>query len=195
MTRYPPIPPEDMNFEQRRVVQAVTKRRKPSVSSEGGVEGPFVPLVYVPGILDRLQSLGEHCRFHTGVPPKLRELAIIIAARHVAAPLEFHVHAMEAREFGLADAVIDAVAAQQRPAVMDVDEALTYDFCSALFSEGRVPDALFVRADERFGKTVVIELLATCGYYAMLGLGLNVTQAPVPAFLAGFVPAFDIPND
>jgi len=184
-----------MTFEQRRVVLAVTNRRKPSVSSEGGVEGPFVPLVYVPGILDRLQSLGEHCRFHTGVPPKLRELAIIIAARHVAAPLEFHVHAMEAREFGLADDVIDAVAARKRPAMMDEDETLAYDFCSALFADGRVSDELFLRVDSRFGKAVIVELLATCGYYAMLGMGLNVTQATAPAFLAGFVPAFDVPND
>jgi 4-carboxymuconolactone decarboxylase len=195
MTRYPPIAPDDMYDEQIRVVQAVKKRRKPSVSSEGGVEGPFVPLVYVPGILDRLQSLGEHCRFHTGIPAKLREFAIIITARHVAAPLEFHVHAMEAREFGLAEDVITAVAARTRPAKLDEDEAVVYDFCTALFAEGRVSDEVFDRADRRFGKAVIVDLLATCGYYAMLGMGMNVTQAPVPAFLAGFVPAFSVPNE
>lgn len=195
MTRYPPIAPEDMYYEQIRVVKAVTKRRKPSVSSEGGVEGPFVPLVYVPGILDRLQWLGEHCRFHTAVPPKLREFAIIITARHVAAPLEFHVHAMEAREFGLAEEVIGAVAARARPAKLDEDEALVYDFCTGLFAEGRVSDDLFERTDKRFGKAMIVDLLATCGYYAVLGMGMNVTQAPVPGFLAGFVPAFSVPND
>jgi 4-carboxymuconolactone decarboxylase len=194
-TRYPPVAPEDMYYEQIRVVQAVTKRRKPSVSSQGGVEGPFVPLVYVPGILDRLQSLGEHCRFHTAVPPKLREFAIIIAARHVAAPLEFHVHAMEAREFGLAEEVITAVAARKRPTKMDEEEELVYDFCSALFAEGRVSDDLFTRMERQFGRGVIIDLLATCGYYATLGLGMNVTHAPVPAFLAGFVPAFAVPNE
>lgn len=195
MTRYPPVAPEDMNYEQRRASQAVGKRRKPSVSSEGGVEGPFVPLVYVPGILDRLQSLGEHCRFHTGVPAKLRELAIMIAARHVAAPLEFHVHAMEAREFGLNEEAIEAVADRRRPARLDEEEALVYDFCSALFAEGRVSDDLFARIDKRFGKAVIIDLLATCGYYATLGLGMNVTHPPIPAFLAGFVPAFSVPNE
>ncbi len=195
MTRYPPIAPEDMYDEQRRVVQAVTKRRKPSASSEGGVEGPFVPLVYVPGILDRLQSLGEHCRFHTAIPAKLRELAIIITARHVAAPLEFHVHAMEAREFGLAEEAIEAVASRRRPAQLDEDEALVYDFCTAAFAEGRVSDELFDRADKRFGKALIIDLLATCGYYAMLGWGMNVTQPATPAFLAGFVPAFSVSND
>ncbi|WP_051975147.1 carboxymuconolactone decarboxylase family protein [Cupriavidus necator] len=195
MTRYPPIAPEDMYYEQKRVFQAVSSRRKPSASSQGGVEGPFVPLVHVPGILDRLQSLGEYCRFHTAIPPKLRELAIMITARHVAAQLEFHVHAMEAREFGLAEEAIEAIAARRRPAAMDDDEALVYDFCTALFAEGRVSDALFDRAAERFGKAAIIDLIATCGYYATLGLVINVAKPATPAFLEGFIPAFPVPND
>ncbi len=195
MTRYPPVAPDDMYYEQRRVFRAVAKRRKPSASSEGGVEGPFVPLVHVPGILDRLQSLGEHCRFHTGLAPRLRELAIMITARHVAAPLEFHVHAMEAREFGLAEEAIEAVAAQRRPAKLDEDEALTYDFCTELYAQGRVSEGLVAQAVDRFGKPVVIDLLATCGYYATLGLSMNVTKPETPAFLAGFVPAFPVPNE
>jgi 4-carboxymuconolactone decarboxylase len=129
------------------------------------------------------------------VPPKLREFAIIITARHVAAQLEFHVHAMEAREFGLAEEVITAVAARVRPARLDDDEALVYDFCTALFAEGRVSDESFDRMEKRFGRSVIIDLLATCGYYAMLGYGMNVTHAPVPAFLAGFVPAFSVPDE
>jgi 4-carboxymuconolactone decarboxylase len=193
--RYPPVAPQDMNHEQRRVAQAVAKRRKPSVSSEGGVEGPFIPLVHVPGILDHLQFLGEHCRFHTSVPPKLRELAIIITARHMAAPLEFHVHAMEAHEFGLADEAIKAVADQRGPANLDEEEGLVYHFCSSLYTEGRVADELFDRCEKKFGKAMLIELLATCGYYAMLGMGMNVTQAPTPAFLAGFVPAFTVTSN
>ena len=90
---------------------------------------------------------------------------------------------MEAREFGLAEEVIEAVAAKRRPAKLDADEALLFDFCTAIFAEGRVSDDLFDRADKRFGKAVIIDLLATCGYYAVLGMGLNVTQAPTPAFL------------
>ncbi len=191
--RYPPILKENMNHEQLKVVQAVGQRRKPSVSSEGGVEGPFIPLVYVPGILDRLQFLGEHCRFHTSLEPKLRELAIIVTARHMAAPLEFHVHAMEAREFGLSDEVIDAVAAQRQPPNMDLEESLTYSFCNSLYVNGRVADELLDQCEATFGKTKIIELLATCGYYAMLGKGMNVTQAQTPKFLSGFTPAFTPP--
>lgn len=195
MNRYPPVAQEDMSWEQRRVVSAVSQRRKPSVSSQGGVSGPFVPLVYVPGILDRLQYLGEYCRFNTSIPAKLRELAIIITARHIAAPLEFHVHAMEAREFGLSGHVIDAIANQQTPENMDVDETLVYEFCTSLYAEGRVSDELFERFNQRFGKAVAIDLIVTSGYYATLGMVINVSKAAAPAFLEGFTPAFSIPND
>lgn len=195
MTRYPPVLPKDMYYEQRRVVEAVSKLRKPSISSQGGVEGPFVPLVHVPGILDHLQALGEHCRFRTSVSAKLREFAIIITARHVAAQLEFHVHAMEAREFGLADTVITAVAEQRRPEEMDHEETLTYDFCVSMFAESNVPDELFARAEKHFGKEWIVDLITTCGYYGTLGLSMNVSQPETPAFLAGFVPAFSVPQD
>ncbi len=184
-----------MNHEQLRAVQVVTKRRKPSVSSEGGVEGPFIPLVYIPGILDRFQALGEHCRFSTSLEPKLRELAIIITARDVAAPLEFHVHAMEAHEFGLAQNIIDAVAAQQRPENMPLAEELVYDLCTEYHTDGRVSDATFQKTVDHFGHAAIIEIITTCGYYGTLGLSMNVSHPPVPKFLAGFQPAFSVPTE
>jgi 4-carboxymuconolactone decarboxylase len=185
-----------MNHEQLRVVDLVTKRRKPSVSSGGGVEGPFIPLVYIPGILDRLQAVGEHCRFHTSLPAKLRELAIMITGRYVSAQIEFHVHAMEAREFGLPEASVAAIAANERPQNMAPDEELIYEFCTAYHTQGEVSDAVFQQTADAFGLTGIVELMTTCGYYATLGLSMNVTYPPIPEFLkAGYKPPFPVPND
>ncbi len=189
MTRYSEIHPKDMYFEQRRVFDAVSARRK------GGVEGPFVPLVHVPGILDRLQNLGEHCRFHTAVPDKLRELAILVAARKVAAPFEFHVHAIVARRFGLSEDIITAVSKDELPVAADVEEAMVHGFASEMFDRGRVSDSRFEEVVGRFGKAFVIDLVATCGYYAMLGLGINVTHPPIPPqYVADYAPAFSTPE-
>jgi 4-carboxymuconolactone decarboxylase len=178
--RFPRIAMEDMYYEQRRVAQAIAARRKASASSNGGLEGPFVPLAYVPGILDRLQALGEHCRFYTGVPAKLREMAICITAYHIRAAVEFFVHAIEAREFGLAEDKLEALADGRRPENMDDEEALVYDFTLALHQDGRVSDELFARAEKQFGKATILDLIATCGYYATLGMVLNVTRTALP---------------
>jgi 4-carboxymuconolactone decarboxylase len=186
MTRYPLIPPEDMYFEQRRVAQAVAQRRK------GGLAGPFIPLVHVPGILDRFQTLGEHVRFDTGLPRKLIELVILITARHVQAPFEFHVHSPPAREFGVSDETIEALAANRRPAKLDDDEAVVYDFCTELHKTGRVSDEMFARTDKRFGKAVILDLIATCGYYGALGWVLNVTHTFPPPDV---VPPFPVAAD
>jgi len=184
MTRYPPLRREEMYFEQRRVADAVAERRK------GGLAGPFVPLAYVPAILDQLQLLGEHLRFDTGLPRKLLELAILITARHSQAQVEFIAHARPAREFGVTDEQIAALADKRRPEKLDEDEALVYDFCTELHHRGRVSDELFARAEKRFGKPVILDLVTTCGYYAMLAMVLNVTETPLPA---GAVAPFPVP--
>lgn len=181
MTRFPLVRPEDMYFEQRAVAQAVTKRRRPSASTEGGLgNGPFLRLLYVPGILDRIQMLGEHLRFYTALSKKIRELIILITARHVGAQFEFHVHAIEAREFGLAEEIIDAIAAKTRPAVLDPEEELIYEFCTELFAEGRVSEELFTKAEKHFGRAVILDIVATCGYYATLGTVLTISQTNLP---------------
>lgn len=195
MSRFPKINPEDMSYEQQGVVALISARRKPSVSSKGGVSGPFVPLVYLPGYLDRVQALGEHCRFHTSIPPKLRELAILVVARHVAAPLEFHVHAMEAREFGLNSSAIEAIANDTRPLQLDEDEAIVYDLAKQISESTRISKPTLQLAKKRFGMHGIVELITTCGYYGSLGFVINVTKASPPEFLAGFQPAFSVPND
>lgn len=181
MTRFPPIQSEDQYSEQIRVAAAINARRKPSASSKGGLTGPFAHLLYVPGILDPLQNLGEHLRFDTGIPRKLRELAILVTARHIGAQFEFHVHAIEAREFGLSEDIISAVAAKERSPELDEEEGLIYDFCAELHAKGRVSDDLFARVEKRFGKAVILDVVATCGYYATLGMVLNITKTVLPS--------------
>jgi 4-carboxymuconolactone decarboxylase len=46
-------------------------------------------------------------------------------------------------------------------------------FAQALLRQHRLSDELFAEAQERFGDSGVIELMATVGYYAMLGCLLN----------------------
>ena len=61
---------------------------------------------------------------------------------------------------------------------------------SRVATEGRVSDELFARIEKRFGKAVIIDLLATCGYYATLGLGLNVVVGLAGLLDLGFVASF-----
>jgi 4-carboxymuconolactone decarboxylase len=104
--------------------------------------------------------------------------------------MEFHVHAMEAREFGLPDATIDAIADKKRPSNMAPDEELVHDFCVAFHSGGHIPDELGQKMQKKFSQAAIVEIMTTCGYYGTLALSMNVSHPPVPQFLAGFKPAF-----
>ncbi|MDF0546014.1 hypothetical protein PX699_27005 [Sphingobium sp. H39-3-25] len=197
--RYPPLALEDMYFEQRRVVELVTKRR------DGGLAGPFIPLAYAPAILDHEQMLGEYCRFHTAIPPTLREWAIVLAARNVNSWVVFTSHSGLAQRAGavrdekrwgprgpgISKEKIDAVAAKQRPANLSDDETLIYDFCMGLDATGGCSDEIFARAESRFGKAGVLDLVAIYGYYSTLGLVLNMTHTVLP----NVVPPFSTPLD
>ncbi|NTJ11589.1 carboxymuconolactone decarboxylase family protein [Rhizobium lusitanum] len=175
-----------MYFEQRRVAQAVDERR------DGGLAGPFIPLVYIPQILDRFQLLGEYCRFNPHLPRKMVELAILVTARSIQAPFEFFVHTPPALRYGISQADVEAIAASQKPVNLDEDEWIIYDFCKALFETGRVDADTFARMEVRFGKVAALDLTAVCGYYATLGLALNIEQLPLPS---GAVAPFAVLQD
>ena len=50
---------------------------------------------------DLTQKLGEYARFRPSVPAKIRELAIIVAARHWTAQFEWNAHRRAAAQAGL----------------------------------------------------------------------------------------------
>jgi 4-carboxymuconolactone decarboxylase len=172
--RFKALTPETMTPEQRGVAEAIMK------GPRGGMRGPFNALLSSPDLADVAQKLGEHVRFKMAMPGPLRELAILLTARHWTAQYEWYAHNKIAREAGLAPAICDAVAEGKRPAKMSADEALVYDFCSELLATTQMSDATFAKTRERFGEAGVMELTGTCGYYSLVAMVLNVDRQPIP---------------
>ena len=172
--RFKTLTPETMTPEQRRVADSIVK------GPRGGMRGPFNALLRSPGLADVAQKLGEHVRFKMTMPAPLRELAILLTARHWTAQYEWYAHNKIAREAGLAAAICDAVADGKRPAPMSADEAIVYDFCSELLATTQMSDATFAKTRERFGEAGVMELTGTCGYYSLVAMVLNVDRQPIP---------------
>ena len=96
--RMPPLSDADMTAEQRQAVAAYATTRKTAV-----FEGPFVPLLRSPELLDHVQRVGEYLRYRNALPRRLSELAILIAARHWSQQFEWNIHAADAATAGLAD--------------------------------------------------------------------------------------------
>ena len=64
--------------------------------------------------------------------------------------------------------------AGKRPHFDDPDAELLCDFASEFFRNNDVPDPLFTRAVERFGRTTTVELAGIFGYYSMLAIAIRI---------------------
>lgn len=172
--RMPPIPADQMTPAQRAVADEIASGRR------GAVYGPFVPALRSPELTRRLQKVGEYLRFEPHVPPRLRELAILLVAREWTQDFEWDYHAPLAAAEGVPPEVIEAIADGRRPAAMADDEALVYDFFVELHRSRTVSDATYAHALERLGEQGIVDLVGLIGYYAMLAMLMNVSRTPLP---------------
>jgi 4-carboxymuconolactone decarboxylase len=170
----PPIPPEKQTAAQRAAA------RELAATPRGGVIGPFVPALRSPEFMARLQRLGEYLRYGSTLGPRLTELVILLTARAWTQQFEWVLHVETARAAGLSAATIAAIAAGRRPARLEADEAVVYDFFVELESKRSVSDAIYARARATLGEQGIVDLLGVAGYYATLAMLLNVARTPLP---------------
>jgi 4-carboxymuconolactone decarboxylase len=145
-----------------------------------GAGGPFNVLLRSPEMGDLAQQFGASMRFHSTIPPKLNELAIIITARHWTSNYEWYAHRRAAQQAGLSQAIIEAIVAGTRPASMQPDEQAVYDFCTELLTNKHVSDRTFQAVKDRFGERGVVDLIGVSGYYGLVSMLLNVDRYPLP---------------
>ena len=124
--RLPPIGFEKLSASQQVAAQAVID------GPRGALYGPFVPLIRSPELMSAAQKMGEYLRYRSAIGTRLTELVILVTARQWSQQVEWAIHEPIARQYGVSDEVIAAVAARRRPDGMAADEALVHDFCMQL---------------------------------------------------------------
>jgi 4-carboxymuconolactone decarboxylase len=172
--RLPPIPPEAMTPEQKRVAEGITG------GPRGGLRGPFPAMLRSPEVADRFQRVGEYLRFNSSIPADLNELAILITAREWSAQYEWYAHHILAMKAGLPPAIAAAVAEGKRPEGMTEDQRIVWEFCTEMHRTKTVSDATYATTKARFGERGIIDLIAVSGYYVAVGMTLNIAQVPLP---------------
>jgi 4-carboxymuconolactone decarboxylase len=112
---------EQLNDQQRPVGAKIVK------ISSVGLGGPYNPMLRSPVCAQRMYDLLDYLRWHTSVPTKLNEMAILIVGRQWRSQVEWFAHAPLAKKAGLADSIIADLKANKRPAGMNPDEEVVYD--------------------------------------------------------------------
>jgi len=148
--------------------------------SSAGLGGPYNALLRSPDMARRCFDFLDYLRFRTTVNKRLNEFAILIQARISNAQYEWWAHEVIARKAGLSEDVMTDLRACRRPARMQEDERLVYDYCVQLSLNHRVPDALWQEAVDTMGEQAVIDLTVLSGTYVMVSMLLNATQVGIP---------------
>ena len=114
------------------------------------------------------------------LPKPVREVAILVTGAHFKAAYELYAHVLVGEQRGLSDAKLATIVAGQRPIDLTQDEAIAYDFASALVNGGVLPELTYKTAIAAFGQHGAAELSYLVGLYALVSITLNTFDVPVP---------------
>jgi 4-carboxymuconolactone decarboxylase len=172
--RFKPLTWETLSPEQLKMVESVLSGKR------GSMQGPYNVLLRSPELGNLAQQFGAHTRFHSSLPLALNELAILLVARFWTCQFVWWVHRRIAREAGLDEALIQAIATGQSIQGLAEDVAAVYGFCHELLQTRVVSDATYAEAVQRFGEAGIVDLMGTMSYYTLVSMSLNVDQYPLP---------------
>ena len=172
--RFAPLTMEQLNVYQKPLGEQIMK-----VSSVG-LGGPYNPLLRSPVLGQRMFDLLYYLRWNSSLPLRLYEFAILIVGRQWRSQVEWYAHAPLAVKAGLSPEIVADLKAQKRPANMQADEAIVYDFVTELTTTHRVSDATFARAKQILGEQQVVDLTSVAGTYVTVAMVLAMAEESVP---------------
>ena len=156
------------------------------------VSGPLVVMLASPTLGDLAQRTMAFARFagedgYSSVPPKLNELAVIMAAKMWSSPYVWNAHYRYAVRVGLPPTLVEAVrTGSAPPAGLEPDVQAVYAFLDEFLKTKQVSDETFAAAKAAVGgDRQLVDLIGTLAIYQMSAMltavdrtGLNEGDAP-----------------
>ena len=173
--RFKPLSYDQLTPPQKKMIEHLLAGER-----RGSTDGPFNVFLRSPEMGDLAQELGAQVRFHSSLPRKLNEMAILITARFWTVQFEWQAHHRGAVQAGLSESVVSAIADGKRPTGMQPDEDVVYNFCHDLLTTKQVSDANFQAVVSKFGERGAADLINAMGYYKLVSLALNTDRYPLP---------------
>ncbi len=147
----------------------------------GFTSGPGWIILNSPEVAQRCKHLSDYLLGGSGLPAKVRELAMLTVARELDCQYIWNAHAAAGRREGLSDALVDAMRDKRDLPSMAADEAAVVNYGRQFFRTHKVSDATFQPALEQFGVLGLTNLTNLMGYYAMMAFNANAFQIDLPA--------------
>ena len=184
--RLPWLHPDELDEAQRQLYAAITagpratRRRTPLTTPEGRLNGPFNALLTNPPVGDALQAVGSSLRFSGILPRHLFEVLVLLVAVERHAAYEWYAHAPIASAAGITDQQLAELAEGRDPDLADAGERAAFRLARACLAHRDPGDELVAEVEAAFGRAGVTEVVATIGFYDLLGTLMRTWATPLP---------------
>ena len=159
----------ELTPRQQEVSDAIAAKR-------GATRGPFLIWLRSPELAARVDELGAYCRFDASINERLRELSLLIAARHFDAQYSWNAHVGKAADLGVSRDGLAALAERREPGFGQPDEQIVYRLATEILGAHFVSDDTFAQAVAVLGEQGVVDLIGCLGNFSMLAMLLNAFQ-------------------
>ena len=170
-----PDPTDRLSGEGRAIYERMLARRK---SQGTGIYGPYTALLNHPKLAERIEQLGYYYKFESTLPRDIYQFVVLAFARRTGIEFEWLDHLDHARQAGVPEEVIEALAAGDRqlpepyrPVRQCMDAVLQYK---------SIPETLQAELVRRVGIEGVLEIVTLCGFYELIGMVNTSFDVPVP---------------
>src|SRR5450759_4875548 len=175
---HPRVPPlsghDDVAPEHQHFLDRIVRTR-------GWVSGIFQILLHTPDVAERVANIGAFILYETVLPPTVRMLTSLIAARELDCNYAWRASVDAARAAGVGAALIAGLENGKLPAGLSGEEQALIDFCHQLLrGNHHVDETTYRAAVDHFGVAAIVQIAATIGYIAMMSLVANAFDIAPP---------------
>ncbi len=149
-------------------------------STRGGVARNYAALLNNPQAAGSMAHLGGYARYDTNLPPRVKALAVLTAAREACGNYVWTVNQPAAKSAGIEDDIIAAIREYRAPFGLNAEDAAVVQFVLELLRQHRVSGATFEALRAQLGDAGVVDLLIVSGYYHTLAHCLQALEVELP---------------
>ncbi len=159
MTRIAILKPDDMNDEQRAVIEAAKAKGKPH-------GGPFWAYIRNPKLMQTLHNMAD-CIADSTLSAREQQIVTLTVARFWNAKYPWAAQSRNGLKVGLTLEEIDAINARRAQPTNNKRELLAHRIANELLADKGLSDATYAAAEAAFSTEELVALVARVGSFSM----------------------------
>ena len=163
-----PDPTDSLSAESRATYEQMASVRA-HAEGRATLGQVYVRMFNNPGVAAKVGAFGGHIRFHATLPDDIRELTILRFASRRRFGYEWSHHQRPAQLAGIDENLIRSVTDGEVSDTLDETHKAVLRAVDAVVAQESIPAEVQQTIVDAHGTAGIVELVAICGLYAMMG--------------------------